>query len=204
MTPISKVLAYAPPLIALAGIVTAILTSGNWHPLHNAISDLGTPEHDLVTAIILNVVFTISGYLLIICTLLNRNLLDRTELYLLQGAGISLNLVAVINESYGLAHFIISAILFIILGAYVLYNIAKHRPVMLVLFTLVSLTLWIAHLTLSVPKGAAIPELATILTATICYIKYTVSNKIRRRKLHRRPESPRQIHHPHTISVKSN
>ncbi len=174
MTPASRALPYTPPLVALTGIITAILTSGNWNPLYNAISDLGVPSHNLTTAITLNVTFTVSSYLLIICTLLNRNLLDRTELYLLQGVAIALNLVAVVNESYGLAHFIVSTILFTLLGTYVLYNIIKHRSIILILLTLTSLTLWTTHLALSTPRGAAIPELTTITTAAICYIKYTI------------------------------
>ncbi len=174
MTPVSRILAYTPPLVAFTGIVIAILVSGNWHPLYNAISDLGVPDYNLATAITLNVALAMSSYLLIVCTLLNRDLLDKTELYLLQGAEISLNLVAVVNESYGLAHFIVSAILFILLGVYVLYNMIKHRSIILAILTLLSLTLWITHLAFSTPKGAAIPELTIVLTATLCYIKYTI------------------------------
>ena len=178
MTPASRALLYTPPLVALTGILAAALTSGNWNPLHNAVSDLGIPDRNLATAIILNVTLAISSYLLVAYTLLNRNLLDKTELYLLQGAGISLNLVAVVNESYGLAHFIVSAVLFVLLGIYVLYNVIKHRSVILAILTSISIALWTTHLALSIPRGAAIPELTTILTATICYVKYT----IRRRK----------------------
>uniref|UniRef100_A0A7C2Z994 DUF998 domain-containing protein n=1 Tax=Ignisphaera aggregans TaxID=334771 RepID=A0A7C2Z994_9CREN len=160
----------AIPLICIA--VSAILSP--WFNVYdNALSDLGHATRSPV-APILNFGLSLGGTLIVITAVTILNRIHRILALLLSLTGYSLVLVAVFDEVYRSLHYWVSVLFFVGLAVSVAtYAIITKNMTRIVLVTIalaLSIILWIAHITYRVPRGAAIPELISILAAIPFYI----------------------------------
>jgi len=89
--------------------------------------------------------------------------------------GVSLNLVAVFDEVYGIIHFIVSALFFIslliLLSTYAYVFKEYVLPISAIVVGVIS---WALHFIYRIPKGAAIPELISIFIVLPFYMKYVM------------------------------
>lgn len=161
------VLPVAAVATPLAFIAIAALTSSWFSIYDNALSDLGHAVKS-PAAPIFNTGLSLGGFLIMLAAvrLLNRRAL--TIAYI--AVGYSLNLVAVFDEVYGDLHFIVSTLFFLSLALVLMvYSVAFHTWTPIPALA-VGVTIWVIHFTYSVPRGAAIPELISILIVLPYYI----------------------------------
>ncbi len=166
------IFAVMPVVMSFLGTSLAVMCS-RWSVLDNAISDLGHPRLG-VAAIILNICLALSAYFLSLYSVLYLLRVDRANSILLLLASLLLLLVAVLNISFGLAHFVVSICFFLSLMIFVMYNIIKHRSSLLALGLVLAIVLWITHFTWYVPRGAAVSELISLVVAIACYLRYCI------------------------------
>ncbi|MEM0378171.1 MAG: DUF998 domain-containing protein [Thermosphaera sp.] len=155
----------------LAFITLAAVLSGWFNLLDNALSDLGHATKSNV-AIIFNLGLLIGGFLLYTNSLIASRV-ERGFRILMGSAGFSLALVGVFDEVYGLAHFIVSIIFFIILLSFLVYYSSRTdgwRRNASLIGIIASITGWALHFTVRAPRGAAIPELISIFAVTPFYL----------------------------------
>lgn len=164
-------LSIAIPLLSI--LVAAVLS--NWFSLvDNALSDLGHATRSSV-APLFNTGLSLGGLMIAIGGVKYLGSVSRKLSILMCATGYSLILVAVFDEVYGALHFYVSVLFFVLLFiTAVYYAIALSRNRRLQLATIALLTAglvsWIFHFTLKLPKGAAIPELISLLAALPAYV----------------------------------
>ncbi len=156
----------------LAAIAVAAALSGWFDVFSNALSDLGHATRSAV-APVFNTGLSLGGLLMSIVAVKLLTRLSKTLAAILALDGYALILVAVFDEVYGRLHFAVSVLFFALLGAAVLYygfasKSAKLRIAALALFT-AALASWIAHLAYKTPRGAAVPELVSVIAALPVY-----------------------------------
>lgn len=160
------------PFTPIPFILVSISVSSWWNVVNNALSDLGHPSNS-VGAIIFNLGLVLGGYLMAIQSVLISKYVKLLESSLISMIGLSLILVGTINESFGYAHFVVSVILFTVLATYITYSMIAYRIPWLAAGLIISTLLWYTHLTLNIPKGAALPELVSIIITYVTYITCT-------------------------------
>ncbi|ALU12337.1 hypothetical protein EYM_02565 [Ignicoccus islandicus DSM 13165] len=143
------------PLIFALTLLLSISLSPWWNPWNYSLSALGSASNGLGGAVF-------NGGLALTSWELEKG--SSSDLLLLIALGIGL--VAAINIDFGLAHFIVSVLLFLLLYAYVLSNASIEGYV----GTALSIGLWISHFLYGVPPGVAIPELSAIALALYYYV----------------------------------
>ena len=180
------------PLIALIGIVTAILVSPWFNWLTNALSDLGHPwmlggsngtPGVNPAAPIFNTGLSLAGLITLVMTiwLIRHQVFERSVIgiiaaILLTIAQFFLIAIGVFHEGFGYTHFIVSVGFFVtLLIAGMIYGVRlmqeKHlRLIGIVAFflALVSALIWVAYYLNVLPfTGVAIPEIISAITAII-------------------------------------
>lgn len=152
-------------------IALSALLSGWFNILDNALSDLGHATKSNVS-ILFNLGLVLGGFLLYTNALVVARV-EKAYRFLMGFAGFSLALVGVFDEVYGLTHFIVSIIFFITLLSFLVYYSSRadgwRRNASLV-GIIVSIIAWALHFTLKIPRGAAIPELISIVAVTPFYL----------------------------------
>jgi len=137
---------WAPALLLLATLALSIAFSPWWNPWEYSLSALGSASNGVGGALF-NGGLALTGISL-----------TKIDSELIKTVGVLTVLVAAINIDFGLAHFAVAALLFVLLFTYILL----HGDL---LGASVSAALWASHWLLGVPPGIAIPELATIAFA---------------------------------------
>lgn len=160
-------------LTPLVFIVVSASLSKWFNLLDNALSDLG---HALRSGVawIFNLGLATGGVLVIVYSLVYTKGFSKLLSALLVFLGYLLVLIAVFDEIYGFIHFAVSVLFFAVLLAFViLYSMAtlrnKNVKVLAFILILLNLITWIAHFAYKTPRGAALPELISILTALPFY-----------------------------------
>ncbi|RLE98431.1 MAG: hypothetical protein DRJ57_03595 [Thermoprotei archaeon] len=155
-------------LLPLASIMTASLASGWFDPLRNALSDLGHAARSRV-APIFNWGLSTGGLMI---TLVSAVCFRKYRLLLAAGmaTGYSLVLVAVFDEIYGYLHFVVSVAFFLSLAFTLAAYAASFRTLTPLPALAAGITAWILHIGYNIPKGAAIPELVSILLCAPFYL----------------------------------
>lgn len=160
--------------IPLLSIVLSATLSGWFDLMENALSDLGHALNSNV-AWIFNLGLATGGSLIIVFSSIFTKGLNSKFSILLTIIGYFLILIAVFDEIYGVLHFIVSVVFFVSLMIFImLYSISVLRgsPIVILafLFVVINLIIWIVHFVNRVPRGAAIPELVSILSTLPFYI----------------------------------
>ncbi len=180
------------PLIALIGIVAAILVSPWFNWLTNALSDLGhpwmlggsngTPGLN-PAAPIFNTSLSLAGLITLMMTiwLIRHQVFERSVIgiiaaILLTIAQFFLIGIGVFHEGFGYTHFVVSVGFFVtLLIAGMIYGVRlmqeKHLRligIMAFILALVSALIWVAYYLNVLPfTGVAIPEIISAITAII-------------------------------------
>jgi hypothetical membrane protein len=180
------------PLIALIGIVAAILVSPWFNWLTNALSDLGhpwmlggsngTPGLN-PAAPIFNTSLSLAGLITLMMTiwLIRHQVFERSVIgiiaaILLTIAQFFLIGIGIFHEGFGYTHFVVSVGFFVtLLVAGMIYGVRlmqeKHLRligVMAFILALVSALIWVAYYLNVLPfTGVAIPEIISAITAII-------------------------------------
>jgi len=162
-------------VIPLTLVSISAITSG-WFSLYdNALSDLGHAVKSNV-APLFNLGLSLGAILIIVFT--SRYAFELSKLLgaSLAFTGMSLNLVAVFDEAYGPLHLIVSMMFFLsLLAVVVAYAYIFKTYVPPTVAALAGITSWLLHFTYRVPRGAAIPELISILVSIPFYMRYVVN-----------------------------
>lgn len=161
--------------LPLAFIALAAALSGWFNIYNNALSDLGHATRSNV-APIFNLGLSIGGLMLVtvgeLCVLRGSKLIGTT----LALSGFCLVLVAVFDEVYGRLHFYVSVAFFLSLAAllieYALVQGSLARRLLSLFALTVAVLSWVLHLMYGIPRGAAIPELISIVASLPFYFDY--------------------------------
>ncbi|MCS7112018.1 MAG: DUF998 domain-containing protein [Ignisphaera sp.] len=168
-----KSLVLASLTLPLLLILISIILSSWFNIYRNALSDLGHATRSSV-APIFNLGLSLGGVLVVV---VGANYLTRVSRILgivAAASGYSLILVAVFDEVYGVLHFWVSVLFFVLLATLLCIYIAVSRGfierVAAISTLLVAVISWILHLEAGIPPGAAIPELISIAAVAPFYI----------------------------------
>ncbi len=134
MSRVSKVVICFLPILII--LISYIISHRWWSIYSNAISDLGNPEYSIYSSLVLNIGLTIYSFILF--TYASKyEYINSVSSKILKHVSILLALVACINESFGIYHYVISVLFFISLACFVLYYIIKRRSIlMMILFSI--------------------------------------------------------------------
>lgn len=160
-------------IVPILSILVAIATSGWFDILNNALSDLGHATRSNV-APIFNTGISLGGLLVTVGAVKFLVRISKWLAVIMSATGYALVLIAVFDEVYGVIHFYVSALFFILLLVATIYystslsDSKKLRNATLVL-VVIALFSWILHFSLELPRGAAIPELVSIVAALPAY-----------------------------------
>jgi len=164
--------AAATPLLL---VLLAARLSGWFNPLTNALSDLGHATRSPV-APIFNLGLSLGGFLLalsgVLCAYRRSRLVGAT----LVASGFLLNLVGVFDEVYGRLHYYVSVAFFLSLAALLVEYSAVARGRLRRVLGLMALAAgalsWLLHMVYGLPRGAAVPELVSILVSLPFYLDF--------------------------------
>lgn len=160
-------------LITLTLVVIAAAFSGWFNLLTNALSDLGHSARSNV-AVIFNFGLAIGSFLLTAFAMIYSLKLSKLMSLLLMMLGFTLNLVAVFDEAYGTLHYIVSVAFFTSIALLILgYAITFNKYLSALTAIAVGASSWLIYFMFRIPKGAAIPELLSILIALPFYMSYS-------------------------------
>jgi len=168
----TRYLALASILIPISCILIAWLLSGFFNPFENALSDLGHAVKSRV-APVFNGGLVFGGLLAYSAALVSKHT-PRIHNAVLAYTGISLMLIGVYDEVYRGLHFTVSVMFF--LGTMVFLATVSVREKSKVVRPLsataliVEVITWVVYFTYRVPRGAAIPELASVACFTPFYL----------------------------------
>ncbi|MCS7109053.1 MAG: DUF998 domain-containing protein [Sulfolobales archaeon] len=163
------VLGYLIPLLL---IFIASVMSGWFNLFNNALSDLGHATRSNV-ALIFNLGLSLGSLFVILFASIYSIRFNKVLSLLLIFSGFSLNLVAIFDEVYGVTHFVVSVIFFVSLAALLIgYYIVFKNSVLPLLALGVSALSWFLYFTYRFPRGAALPELVSILVVLPIYLDY--------------------------------
>ncbi len=141
---------WVPLLTFLVALTLSALLSPWWNPWEYSLSALGSSSNGLAGAIF------DGGVALTGVELTHVNVSHYQELVGL--IAILALLVGAINIDFGIYHFIIATLLFLLMYLYV----AMHGATATAL-ALGSVSLWVSHWLWGLPPGIAVPELSAIL-----------------------------------------
>ena len=157
------------PYLASLIILLVISSATSWFNIvENAFSDLGRVRNGLTSVVFNGLVSTTGCLLLLYSALLFRGL--KLEYRLTLGlAGYFLTLIGVYPEDYGRLHFYVSLVFFLLGISYMLLHVAEHTIMgyAVAALGLLDFIIWSLHFALSLPRGAAIPELISLLSLLI-------------------------------------
>lgn len=168
--------------IPLLFIVISAYLSGWFDLYNNALSDLGHPTESNVAAVF-NFGLSLGGFLMSLIGVKCFSKYSRLIGYLIALSGYSLILISVFDEVYGLLHFVVSVLFFVSLILTMLIYVLKIRNVKIaslaILLIALNALLWYMHFVYRIPKGAAIPELASVFTVAPFYLhlSWRISNE---------------------------
>lgn len=168
-------LAVLSAVFPLAFIALAVTLSGWFNIYNNALSDLGHSTRSNVASIF-NFGLSVGGFMVAtvgeICALKGSKPIGVTLLF----TGFCLVLIAVFDEVYGRLHFYVSVAFFlsiaILLLEYTIVQRSLTRRLLSLSALIIAVLSWVSHLIYGIPRGAAIPELVSIVASLPFYFDY--------------------------------
>jgi len=157
-------------VIPLVFIGVAILYSPWFDVANNALSDLGHAMRSSAASIF-NLGLCLGGFIVGTHAVYYMINVDKLFGLLLTSSGFNLILIAVFDEVYGTLHFIVSVIFFLMLAVFLVVYSIRFKSVTAIAAVIISLVIWFLHFVCDIPKGAAIPELVSIVAFITYYIK---------------------------------
>lgn len=166
---ITAILGYLIPLLS---ILVAVIISGWFNLVNNALSDLGHATRSNVS-LIFNLGLSLGSFFIIAFSLTYSLSFNKLMSMLLLISGFFLNLIAIFDEVYGTIHFIVSLAFFTSLAVLIIgYSVIYQSYITSLVALSIGLTSWILHYSYGIPKGAAIPELVSIFVVLPLYMEY--------------------------------
>lgn len=168
-----RALPLIPIFLALLGIAISISVSPWFNITENALSDLGHAANS-ATAPIFNGSLVLAGVLAFAIGFSSGHVKRRYNIALMFSAAM-LALVGAFDEIYGALHFAVSVMFFVGIMAFVLLTAldtevrSTYRAAAAALFAL-NVIMWISHLYYRTPRGAAVPELASVFSFLPFYL----------------------------------
>ncbi len=155
-------------------LVTLAIHMAPWFNFYkNALSDLG---HVLKSEVapVFNLGLSSGGFLIGVYAVACVNRIGRLLTMVLLLVGYSLILVGVFDESYGFFHFTASVAFFLSLGLFLAVYILARRTLWPLISLAIGAVAWTLHLVWKVPKGAAIPELISVMVVLPFYLSLSM------------------------------
>ena len=161
-------------IVPLLFIGVAAWVSGWFNLVDNALSDLGHAVKSNV-AIVFNLGLSLGAFILATYSLVCIVRKDRIYGILMLISSYLLNLIAVFDEVYGRVHFIVSVAFFIsLMTAIIVYGVKWKKILFPVVAVIAFITIWYLHFVYDITRGAAIPELLSILIVAPFMLDYTI------------------------------
>lgn len=162
----------AGTMVAVLGVLTAALMADWFSWVNNALSDLGHVVRHRDTAIVFNGSLILGGSLIALGSglLINRGEAGAGLAYFLVGLGLSL--VGGFDEAYGSTHFVVSVFLFISMALLLIAVSYSSRSPYPLISLAVGASAWALHLAMEIPRGAAIPEIVSVIATLPWAIAY--------------------------------
>jgi len=152
------------PLVAYFFVILSVFLSPWFSWQDNALSDLGHAVNSKV-APIFNFGLLISGLFVLIYSIELRRYARYTGFCLL-ASGFTLQMIALFDEVYGIIHFGVSVLFFLLIGlASIAYVFEKKSPLALISFV-IGLCSWLLFWTGIWGHGIAIPETVSSVAVT--------------------------------------
>ena len=161
-------------IVPLAFIGIAAWISGWFNIVDNALSDLGHALKSNV-AIMFNLGLSLGAFILVIYSLICVVWEDKVYGILLLVSSYLLNLIAVFNEVYGRIHFIVSLLFFTsLMTVIIVYGMRWRKTLFPVAAVTSFIVIWYLYFVYDIPRGAAIPELLSILIVVPFMLDYAI------------------------------
>lgn len=159
------------PLVAYAAIIVSIARSPWYSWERSALSDLGHAIKSEVASIF-NLGLLLAGFLITIYAATIFKKYAKYTSFSLMASALSLQLVAVFNETYGFLHYAVSVLFFLSMGVTsIMYTMEKRSPLAAVAF-IVGLGSWILYGAKIYRAGVAVPETISSIAVT-AWIMYS-------------------------------
>ncbi len=167
-------------IVPLAFIGIAAWISGWFNIVDNALSDLGHALKSNV-AIMFNLGLSLGAFILVIYSLICAVWEDKVYGILLLVSSYLLNLIAVFNEVYGRIHFIVSLLFFTsLMTVIIVYGMRWRKTLFPVAAVTSFIVIWYLYFVYDIPRGAAIPELLSILIVAPFMLDYALKLSCKR------------------------
>lgn len=160
-------------IVPLSLVILAIYLAPWFNFYRNALSDLGHVLRSNV-APVFNLGLSLGGFLIGIYAVACVSRTDRSIAVVLLLAGYSLILVGVFDESYGFLHPVVSVAFFLSLGIFLITYAVSRKTLWPMLSLAVGTVAWVLHLAWKLPKGAAIPELISVMAVLPFYLSLSL------------------------------
>ncbi len=161
-------------IVPLLFIGIAAWISGWFNLVDNALSDLGHAVKSNV-AIVFNLGLSLGAFILATYSLVCAVRRDRIYGILLFVSSYLLDLIAVFDEVYGRVHFIVSVAFFTsLMTIVIMYGIGWKKILFPAVAVISFITIWYLHFVYDIPRGAAIPELLSILIVAPFMLDYAL------------------------------
>ncbi len=170
----SRLIAVVSVIIPYVTIILSISRAPGFNIWINALSDLGNMKH-LSSAPIFNSGLAIGGYLLGLASVLSSGVKPSNKVILCI-AGIMLILIGVLNESYGIIHFIVSVAFFLLIIAYLTSYGYEYISIPAFIIAIFDVIIWTLHFSIHYPPGAAIPELISSISFIPFFLRETLAS----------------------------
>ena len=168
-------LGVAAAAVPMLLILLAATLSGWFDLFRNALSDLGHATRSAV-APLFNLGLSAGGLLLALSGVLCAYRRSRLIGVSLVVSGFLLILVGVFDEVYGRLHYYVSVAFFLSLAVLLVeYSVVvkcRLRRELSLLALAVGVLSWLLHMVCGVPRGAAVPELVSILVSLPFYLDF--------------------------------
>jgi len=172
----SRLIAIVSVIVPYIAIILSISRAPWFNIWMNALSDLGNMKH-LSSAPIFNSGLAIGGYLLGLASILSRGI-KLVDKILLCIAGIMLILIGVLNESYGIIHFMVSVAFFLSIIAYLTAYGYVYISMPAFIIAVFDVFIWALHFSIYYPPGAAIPELISSISFIPFFLKEALTSNV--------------------------
>lgn len=174
----TRYLPLASVIIPLICILASMTYSPWFNIFSNALSDLGHAVKSSV-APLFNIGLVFGGLSAYTAAIVSQRI-DKHYNMVLMYTGVSLILVGVFDEVYGLLHFIVSVLFFIGIALFLLLATLKEEVRIVKLYSatalVVVIVVWTIYFTYRVPRGAAIPEITSVALFAPVYLYIYFSN----------------------------
>ena len=154
------------PLTAMTFISLSIFLSQWFSWSENALSDLGHSINSPVAALF-NFGLLLTGFFVILYSLISFQKYAKNTSYFLLAAGLSLQLIAMFDEVYGSLHTAVSVLFFVMLSLASISYAVEKKSILAVIAVIIGVFSWVLYGLDLFAWGIAVPEaVSSVLTAS--------------------------------------